>query len=154
MRLAVLLVLWFALPAHAEMRAASTALTLARNKGKPIRVLAKQVQVESVDWLTPCTVRLVVVPQHPQFQRFSIDVTYLVTATGAIENGRAPIKAEILPAGSTESIATRRGEVSVTRRKPHDFDAKLTAAFDHGGVAWTLAATVRLTGSDCLWDMH
>ena len=138
--------------AAADPRASSTTLTLARGKTKPVRVLAKQVEVDVVRPLTPCLLKVVIEPQHPVFKRFTIDITYAVTSSGAIRTQRSPIGAEILAIGKADPIATRRGQVDVTRRKPRAFDAKVSATFDHGASQWTLSGVVKLEDAACAWD--
>jgi hypothetical protein len=155
MRVAITAVLALtAASAHADTRAKSTQLMLARGKTKPARVLAKKIEVDTVRTVNPCTLRVVVEPQHPLFKRFAIDVDYQVGAGGAIKNGRTPVNAEIVAVGAADPIATKRGHVEVTRKKAHDFDVKLDATFDHSNSAWTLSGTVRIEDAACLWDVH
>jgi hypothetical protein len=140
--------------AAADTRASSTALTLTRGKAKPIRVLAKKIEVNVVRPLTPCVLQVVVEPQHPMFKRFTFEITYQVSSSGAIKSSRGPINAEIVAIGAADPINTRRGQVEVTARKSHAFDAKLSAMFDHSNSQWTLSGVVKVENAACMWDLE
>lgn len=155
MRFALLALLALAAPAHAEpARVKSTTLTLGRVKAKPARLLAKKIEVDPVRTLTPCQLKLVVDTQHPLFKRFTIEVGYQANASGAIENSRGGTSAEIVTAGSATPIKSTRGQLVVTRKKSHDFDAKLDVTFEHNSTPWTLSGTVRVENAACLWDVE
>ena len=151
---AIVVVCLLAAHAAADTRAASTTLTLTRGKTKPVRVLAKKVEVDVVRPLTPCVLKVVIEPQHPMFKRFTLEIGYQVTSSGAIKNLRGPINAEIVAIGASDPITTRRGQVDVTPRKPHAFDAKVSATFDHSSSQWTLSGVVKLEDAACLWDVE
>ncbi|HEY5946393.1 MAG TPA: hypothetical protein VIV40_12910 [Kofleriaceae bacterium] len=154
MRIALALVLMLSAPVLAEPRAKSTTLTLGRNKTKPVRLLVKKIEIDVLRSLTPCSLRIVVEPQHILFKRFSIEVGYQVDASGAIKNARGPISAEVTAVGTSNAIETKRGHADITRRKAHDFDVKLDTTFDHGSSQWTLAGTMRIEDAACLWDVE
>lgn len=155
MRLALLALVLLAASAHAEpTKVKSTALTLGKVKAKPARLLANRIAVDVTRPLTPCLLKLVVDAQHPLFKRFTIEVGYQVNSSGAIKNGSGPLSAEIKVAGASAPFVAKSGQVAVTRTKPHDFDAKLQLAFEHEGVPWTLAGTVRIVDAACLWDVE
>ena len=155
MRLALFALLILAVPAHAEpTKVKSTTLTLGKVKAKPARLLANRVTADVTRSVTPCILKVVVEPQHPLFKRFAIELGFEVNATGAIKNGSGPLTAEIKVAGASAPFVAKTGRVEVTRKKSHDFDAKLTLEFEHEAVPWTLSGTVRVENAACLWDVE
>jgi len=129
--------------AHAETRAKTTTLSLARTKAKPARLLVKKIEAEVVGTTVPCSLRLVITPQHTLFKRFSIDVPF------PTKTKRAPASLEVEVVGTEDPISTRRGSVELVKRAGHDFDAKLDTTFDHGASTWTLTGVVRVENASC-----
>ena len=142
------LIAWLACAtAHADPQLKSTTLVLARAKTKPTRLLAKKVDIEVMRQLTPCSLRLVIEPQHTLFKRFSITVFYQAGANG-VTSSKSPTTLDVVAVGA-EPITTKHARVEVIRKKPHDFDAKLDATFDYGTSQWTLGGTVRIEHDTC-----
>src|SRR5215216_3139680 len=117
--------------AHAETRAKTTTLSLTRSKAKPTRLLVKKIEAEVVGASAPCSLRLVITPQHTLFKRFSIELSF------PSKNKRAPLSLEVEAVGTADPIATKRGHVEIVKRAGGDFDAKLDTTFDHGASTWT-----------------
>lgn len=130
--------------AHAETRAKSTTLSLTRSKAKPTRLLVKKIEAEVVGASAPCSLRLVITPQHTLFKRFSIELSF-----PPAKNKRSPVSLEVEAVGTADPIATKRGHVEIVKRAGHDFDAKLDTTFDHGASTWTLTGVVRVEQATC-----
>ena len=129
--------------AHAETRAKTTTLSLARSKTKPARLLVKKIEAEVVGTTVPCSLRLVITPQHTLFKRFSIDIPF------PAKTKRSPLNVEVEAVGSADPIATRRGHAELIKRAARDFDAKLDTTFDHSASSWTLTGVVRVEDATC-----